>query len=353
MAAISAVVVTHDGGERVLACLRALEAQTVPVVEILLVDNASSDGTPTRVAEEHPSVRVIALPENRGPGAARNLGLAAARGELVLWIDHDIYLAPDALERMLEAKAELPAEIVLPRIRLHPEREIVQCDGGEPHAVGTLVLRNGFTPLEAIADHAPAYVNAAPSGCMLVERRAIEAAGGFDESFFFYFEDLELSLRLRLFGLRILCVPKAEAFHDRGAGSALAFRGRGAYPRERAYLLMRNRLRVVLTHYRLGTILALAPALLLYESASLALSLLHGWGGAWLAAWRWVLAHRREIAQRRRWIQARRRLPDSALLVDGPLPIAPGLLRSSLQRRLVELLGALAAGNWRLARRLV
>jgi GT2 family glycosyltransferase len=353
MARVSAVVVSHNGGDRVLRCLAALERQTRPLDEILLVDNASSDATLARVAAAHPAVRVVALPDNRGPGTARNVGLAAARGELVLWVDHDVLLEPDALERMLVARTLMPAEVVLPRIRLHPEREVVQCDGGAPHVVGTLVLRNGFRPLAELAPSGPTYVDAAPSGCMLVERRAIEAAGGFDESYFFYLEDLELSLRLRLFGLRLLCEPGAVAFHDRGSGTALAYRGRGVYPRERAHLLMRNRLRVVATHFAGRTILALAPTLLVYEAASLALALLHGWGGAWLGAWHWLFRHRREIALRRRWIQERRRLPDSAVLASGPLPIAPGLLRSALQRRLVELLGLLVAGNWRLARRLV
>ncbi len=353
MARISAVVVSHEGGDRLLQCLSALERQTRPLDEILLVDNASTDATLARVAAEHPRVRVLALPDNRGPGVARNLGLAAARGELVLWVDHDIYLEPDALERMLAARARMPAEMVLPRIRLHPEREVVQCDGGAPHVVGTLVLRNGYRPLERIAPSGPTYVDAAPSGCMLVERGAIEAAGGFDEGYFFYLEDLEFSLRLRLFGLGILCEPAAVAFHDRCSGTALTYRGRGVYPRERAHLLMRNRLRVVATHFAGRTILALAPTLLVYEAASLVLSLLHGWGGAWLEAWRWLVAHRREILARRRWVQARRRLPDGAVLASGPLPIAPGLLRSALQRRLVELLGLLVAGNWRLARRMV
>ncbi len=350
---VGAVVVSHDGGERVLACLAALARQTVPPVEVLLVDNGSKDGTPRRVRAAFPAVRVLELPVNLGPGAARNRGLAAVEGELVLWVDHDIYLEPDALERMLAARVRMPAEVVLPRIRLHPERDVVQCDGGAPHVVGTLLLRHGFTPLDAIGEHGAAYVDAAPSGCMLVERRAIEAAGGFDESFFFYLEDLELSLRLRLMGYRILCEPAAVAFHDRGRGSALAFRGEGPYPRERAFLLMRNRLRIVATHFATGTILALLPTLLAYEAASLVLSLLHGWGRDWWAAWTSLFARWRALAVRRRWIQARRRLPDRALLVDGPLPIAPGLLKSALQRRLVGLLGLVAAGNWWLVRRLV
>lgn len=353
MPSVSAVVVSHEGGDRVLACLAALFRQTVPPDEVLLVDNGSTDWTPQRVAAAFPNVRVIALPDNRGPGAARNVGLAAAQGELVLWIDHDIYLEPDGLERLLAAKARMPAELVVPRIRLHPERGIVQCDGGAPHVVGTLVLRHGFAPVAAVAEVRPAYVDAAPSGCMLVDKRVAESAGGFDESFFFYFEDLEFSLRLRLFGHRILCAPDAVAFHDRGRGSQLAFRGTGSYPRERAHLLMRNRLRILATHYSVSTIVAVFPALLAYEAASLALSLLQGWGDAWLSAWRWVVAHRRTLAERRRWIQARRRIADRQVLTDGPLPIAPGLLRSSLQRRLAGLLGAFVRGNWRLARPIV
>lgn len=356
MQTVSGVIVTHNGGDKVLRCIAALKAQTVPFHEILVIDNASSDGSPTRIRAAHPDVRLIELPQNRGPSVSRNAALGEATGDLVFWIDNDIYADPTCLERLLAAKADEPAELVVPRIVLYPEQDVVQCDGGEPHFLGTLVLRHGFTPLRDLPPGADrrAQIGAAPSGCLLVERTIAQAVGGFDESYFFYFEDYEFSLRWRILGHRILAEPAAVVRHDRGAGTMdLSFRGQGSYPRQRARLLMRNRLRTLLTHYSRRTLLVLAPALLVYELVTLAFALVRGWGGPWLEAWGWVLAHRRELQERRRWIQARRRTADFELLQAGALPLAPGLLRSGLLRALADVLSSGFDGYWQLARRLV
>ncbi|BCX18574.1 MAG: hypothetical protein KatS3mg117_2256 [Geminicoccaceae bacterium] len=350
---ITAAVISHERADRALRCLAALSAQSVAPEEILVVDSGSRDGTPEKLRAARPDVRVIELPGNLGPGAARNRALEEAEGELVLLIDDDIYPDPDCLEELLRAKERMPAEILVPRIVLEPERDIVQCEGGAPHVIGTLVLTNGFKPLASITSDTASYQNAAPSGVLLVEREPVSAAGGFDASYFFYLEDLEMSLRARILGLRILSVPRAVVRHDRGTGTALAFRGAGSYPRERAHLLMRNRLRTLATHFAGRTLLGLAPALLVYEVATLLFALARGWGGAWLDAWRWVFAHREEIARKRRWIQERRRVPDRELLVGGPLPAAPGLLGSGVQKFLFDLLGGFLSGWWRLVRSVV
>jgi GT2 family glycosyltransferase len=351
---VSGVIVSYNGGTKVLRCIESLKRQTSPFHEIIVVDNASSDGSPDAIRDTHPDVRLVRLPENRGPSVSRNASLSVATGELVFWIDNDIYADPDCLARMLVAVRVEPAELVVPRIMLIPEDDIVQADGGEAHFIGTLTLRNGFTPLQQAGDGARARIGASPSGCLLMNREIARAIGGFDESYFFYFEDYEFSLRTRILGHRILCEPAAIVRHDRGTGNpTLAFRGSGAYPRERAYLLMRNRLRTILTHYSRRTLLVLAPVLLLYELATLALSISRGWAGAWLRALGWIAANRGAVCDRRRWIQSRRRTADRDILSGGPLPLAPGLLQSSVLHRIVDAFSALLNGYWQLTRRFI
>lgn len=351
---VSGVIVTYNGGAKVLRCIQALQSQSVPFREIIVVDNASADGSPAAIRATFPGVRLIELPDNRGPSASRNVSLPVATGELVFWIDNDIYADPDCLVRMLEARRAVPAELVVPRIILIPEDDIVQADGGDAHFIGTLTLRHGFTPLGQVRDSTRALIGASPSGCLLMERKVAMELGGFDESYFFYFEDFEFSLRTRILGHRILAEPAAVVRHDRGTGNpGLAFRGSGSYPRERAYLLMRNRLRILLTHYSMRSLVLLAPALVSYELATLAISIARGWAGAWLRAWGWLFANRRAVCERRRWIQSRRRIADRDILTGGPLSLAPGLLRSSILRGTVEAFAALLNGYWRLVRRLI
>jgi GT2 family glycosyltransferase len=169
----------------------------------------------------------------------------------------------------------------------------------------------------------PVEVGACIGACMLVDRDAVLDAGGFDERYVFYFEDLEFSLRMRALGHSILCVPEAIVHHDRGRGTpGLSYRGQGTYPHRRAYLTMRHRLLTMITHYRLRTLLILSPALALYEVATLALALKNGWIRPWMEAWLWQARNFADIRRQRRIMQARRQVPDRVLLSGGALPLA-------------------------------
>lgn len=277
--------------------------------------------------ERFPEVTVLRLEANVGPAAARNAGLRHATTERVLLVDHDIYLEQDCVGRLARAQQRWNAVAACPRILLHPEREIIQADGAELHFVGTLALHNAFRQL-GDSPSSEAVVGAVLSGCLLMDRERVLEAGGFDELIFFYFEDLELSLRLRALGHCFVVVPDAHAYHDRGTGSpTLAFRGRGTYPPQRLHLTLRHRLLAMFVHYRLRTLIVLAPALLLYEIASLAFSLRLGHGGEWARAWAWQITNAPAILERRRRIQRTRVRADREILTGGPLPLAQGVVR--------------------------
>ena len=348
--AVGAVVVNHDGGERVLRVVAALVGQRHPLAEVVVVDNQSSDGSPAQIRRQFPSVRVLDVGGNLGLSVARNIGLNSVDTPLILLLDHDVYVEDGTIGAMVEAWcAERPA-VVCPRIRLIPERDIVQADGAAVHFLGTMILRHGYQPVATTLPRR-SDVGGCIGACLLVDRAKVLTAGGFDELYFFYFEDLEFSLRLRAMGHRLVCEPHAEVLHERGAGTpGLSFRGAGAYPLRRARLTMRNRLLTMLIHYRLRTLLLLLPALLLYEIATLAMALRRGWLRPWAEAWWWQIENGRVIAARRRRIQGLRREPDRNLLVGGRLPLAPGVMDSPLERRLIGLLSWIFDGYWSLAR---
>jgi GT2 family glycosyltransferase len=350
---VTAVVVSYNGGERTLKVLRALSDQTMPLAGVIVVDNGSNDGTQDRIRATFPQVSLLEMDGNRGLPAARNAGLRQATTDLVLLVDHDVYLEPDCLAQLVEAHRQLEPTVVCPRIRLLPERHVVQADGAEAHFVGTMKLRSPASPEEGVIE-LPESVPACIGACMLVQRQTVLEAGGFDELYFFYFEDHEFCLRLRSWGHEIVCQSRAVVFHERGAGTpGLSFRGRGGYPARRLYFTVRHRVLTVLIHYRVRTLLVLAPPLILYELASGLLALAAGHGREWMSAWSWVSANRATIRLRRRQVQQRRRVRDRDLLSGGPLPLAAGLLRQAPARAAAALLSALLDGYWRLTWRWV
>ena len=348
---VGVVIVNYNSGERVARVVAALLAQTGPVSEIVVGDNASTDGSAARLNATWPQVRVLAQSTNDGLPRARNVGLAALGTTHALIIDHDIYADPRCVEEMVRAwDTERPA-VICPRIRLLPARDLIQVEGAAPHFLGTLILRHGYQPVcDTPAD--ACYVDGCTGGCMLLDRRRVMEAGGFDDSFFFYLEDLEFSLRLRALGLRFWCQPTAEVFHELAQGTpGLAFRGRGSYPARRAYYTMRNRLQVILVHYRARTILVLLPVLVLYELASIAAALWKGWPSQWFRAWGWQFQNRRSLLERRRAMQRARTVDDRDLLVGGVPPLAPGFLGDGWQTQLLRGFSWLVNGYWSLTRR--
>ncbi|HTL50481.1 MAG TPA: glycosyltransferase family 2 protein [Steroidobacteraceae bacterium] len=347
---VGVVIVNHNGGDRAMRVLAALHRQTYPLHHVVVVDNASIDGSPERVRAAYPRVQVVELGRNTGVAIARNAGLAVVQSKLVLLLDHDVYVERDCIERMVRAwEANAPA-VVCPRIRLIPERTVVQADGAALHFLGTQILRHGYERV----DRAPGYggiVDGCIGACMLVDRDTVIEAGGFDELFFFYFEDLEFSMRLRGRGHHIWCEPAALVFHERAAGTPqLSYRGRGAYPPTRAYLTMRNRLTSMLIHYRLRTLLLLLPVLILHEAASLTMAIRMGCPLQWARSWSWQFANFQTIAERRRRSQSRRTVADRDLLVGGTPPLVPGLLQTRTEQRLLSWYSSVVNGYWRLAR---
>ena len=350
---VTVVVVSYNGGERTLRVLRALENQSTPLAAILVVDNGSTDGSQERIRTGFPGVTLLQMAENRGLPAARNAGLRQATTDLVLLLDHDVYVDPQCVARMLDLYRERQPAVICPRVRLHPERNVIQTDGAEAHFIGTMTLRRAGQTDDSSPD-LPEVVPACIGACMLVQRRLVLEAGGFDELFFFYFEDHEFCLRLRSLGHDIVCEPRAVVYHERGAGTpGLSFRGRGAYPARRLYFTVRHRLLTVLVHYNLRTLLVLAPALGLYELAGGVLALATGHGQQWGNAWTWTFSNAGVIRERRRRMQRTRQVRDRDLLSGGPLPLAPGLVDKGAARAAADLLSAILQGYWHLTRRWV
>jgi N-acetylglucosaminyl-diphospho-decaprenol L-rhamnosyltransferase len=229
---ISVVVVSYNTRERLLACLDALAARVSVPHEVIVVDNASADGSAAAVRARFPAAIVLENAENAGFSRANNQGLRRGRGAYALILNSDAEVGAgcvEALAAVLDARADVG--IVGPRTRfadgriqvsfgpmLAPraewrQRRLVRGVGrGDPPA-----LRRA----EALAavEHEPAWVS---GSCLLARRRAIDAVGLFDEGFFLYEEDVDLCVRVRRAGWRIVFTPTAEVVHHLGSSMAQA-----------------------------------------------------------------------------------------------------------------------------------
>ncbi len=351
-APVSAVVVNYNGELCLEPTLTALFHQGHVLTEVLLVDNASTDGSLPLVRTRFPSVRILSLAGNLGPAAARNAGYRAAACDRILFLDNDVLPEPGCTKELLRAlAAHRAAAVATPRIVYADRSDTIQYDGGECHFMGLMALPNADRPV-ASAPVATREIDSMISACFLVDRGRLGLAAPFDPDFFIYLEDHDFGLRTRIAGHTMLSVPAALCRH--GAGTrGLSLRETGRYTPMRVLCLIRNRWLVLLRDYSARTLLLLAPALLLYEAAQLAAALRKGWLAEWQKAFRFVRDHRREILRERRAVQASRVVPDRRLLRGGPLPFTSRLVGGRLERLGQGLLDAVLSAWWRLVRPLI
>jgi N-acetylglucosaminyl-diphospho-decaprenol L-rhamnosyltransferase len=232
------VIPTLNARNLVGEALEHLEAQTVPH-DVIVVDNASTDGTSELLAERFPHVRVIRMDENLGFGRAVNRGVAAAETEAVVLINNDVLCAPDFLERLLEpldAGAAMAAGVLLQ----HDRPELIDTAGIE---LDTTLRSWDSLWNRPVAELAGAGEPVGPCGGAAAFRvDAFRAVGGFDETFFAYWEDVDLALRLRLAGHTCVRADRARALHKHGqtlGAASPAQRRLEAFGR--AYVLARYR----------------------------------------------------------------------------------------------------------------
>ena len=346
--AVSVVICNYQGEGHLPHCLDGLAAQSYPIDELIVVDNASTDRGLEVVRERWPAARIVEMGSNAGPGPARNRGLEQARNRRVLLVDNDAVLAPDCLEQLMAAWRDGVA-LVQPRSVFDAEPERVHYDGGHFHYAGLFSLRNFGAPLAEAEGRGVVPVNGAISVALLTDRELLLEVGGFDPRYFILFEDLDLSYRVRLEGLAILSVEEAIVRHRSGT-AGISFRdesAEAAYPARRVFLHSRNRSMFLLKNYRLMTLIAAAPGLLVYEGVWAVFALVSGHPLPYLKGkWALLTGLGQTLADRAR-IQERRRLTDRELLVGGPLTIHAQLAEGS---RVIALLNRGLELWWKLAR---
>jgi len=317
---LSVLIVAWNSREELARSLPALLPQLGADDELIVVDNASTDGTAKAAAALAPKALIARQERNLGFAAGCNAGAALARGELL------VILNPDAAPR-----AGFGEAIRLPWLERRDwaawqalvadgEGATINSAGNPVHFTGIVWAGGHGRPL---ADAPAAGEVAALSGaCLAIPRRTWEELGGFPARFFLYHEDVDLSLRLRLGGGRLGIEPAAIVDHDYEFGA-----------REHKWRwLERNRWAFLIRVYPAGLLALLMPALLLTELALIPASLAAGWGRQKLAAIAEVARGLPRLLRERRQVQATRTVSAAEfatwLTADLDSPFIPAIARS-------------------------
>ena len=219
---VSVVIVSHNGIQWLPACLDSVYAQSYPCVEVILVDNASTDGTADSVRTYYPKVSLIEIGQKVSFASALNRGLAAAQGDYLLPLNQDIILDVGAVALLVHAAhaADIGGVAACLRFLWAPAflnglgNQVRAYGWGTDNFIGWLDLGQLESQREV------------PSVCLaaaLLKRSAWEQVGPLDEGFLMYYEDTEWSYRARLLGFKLAAEPRALVFHAFGGQTLTTF----------------------------------------------------------------------------------------------------------------------------------
>lgn len=265
---VSVIVINFNGKHHLEACFNALVKQTYPAdsLELLLIDNASHDGSVAWMAEHFPQVRVLANATNVGFAPAVNQGAVAAKGTYVALINNDAYADPrwiEAMVQLIQSQRERGVVCVGAKMLDWFGQRIDFIGGG----VNFYGMGNQFfhdLPVDAVQVNQHELLFAC-GGAMLVDRTIFLQVGGFDEDYFAYFEDVDFGWRLWLYGYRVMLAPEAIVYH-RQHGTANAM-----YRYQVNTLFERNALLTILKNYdeeNLSRVLGVSLLLMMRRSLS-------------------------------------------------------------------------------------
>jgi|SRR5665213_1547505 len=228
-AGVTAVVVNHDAGDALLRCVASLRA--AGVAEIVVVDNASSDGSLARLAASDLDAVLVPTGRNLGYGRGVNAGLRRASGDILLVCNPDLTVDVEAVSLLAACLRDEPDVAVVGPTILEPDgmrypsaRSFPDLSDAIGHAVMSLLWPdNPFTRRYRRSEESfdgASDADWVSGACMAIRRIAFESVSGFDPAYFMYVEDLDLCWRLHRAGWRVMHLPKAEVTHLGAISSA-------------------------------------------------------------------------------------------------------------------------------------
>ncbi len=316
----SVIVVTHNGTDTLDACLESLRQSKPLPLEVIVIDNGSVDGSADLARKSFPTIRVFDFSANIGFAAGNNRGARLARGEFLFLLNQDARVEPDTIQILTERmQADEQIAVTGPKLlsdnagqklcsaglsanRLFYGRD--QGYGKDPNGFNVECERLGIT-----------------GAAMMLRRSVFETLGGFDGRYFLYYEDLDLCIRARMIGYKVVYVPDAVATHPvKDDERPLLFS---------EFMDTRNRLRTMIKNLSWPSLARFWPCAMTHEINAMKNHLLNRrWQHARMrfSAWMWMKLYFFDTMRERRRIQRLRKVDDSAyvrfLETDKEVPFA-------------------------------
>jgi len=237
---VSIIVVNHNGKHFLEECFASLENLAYPRdrFEVILVDNASTDGSVQFVREGFPRVKILQLDRNYGFCKPNNDGVEIAAGEYVVLLNNDTVVTHDWLSELVKgALSEEGVASCASKMLYHDRPNVINTAGGQLTIIGGGIYR-GYGDKDGPEYGRPVHTGFGCGAGVLVKKDLFRLVGGFDEDYFASCEENDLGWKLWLYGHRVLYVPTAVMYHKESG----TFGSRSTFEAAKVYYITRNRL---------------------------------------------------------------------------------------------------------------
>jgi len=299
---VSIIIVSYNSREYIERCLDSVQKILYPRFEVIVVDNASTDGSAEVIRRKYSFVKLVCLPKNIGFAAANNLGFRMSKGDFIFLLNPDTEVDPMCLRWLVDAMLrDQEIGVCGAKILLLDKRNIIQHAGGKYHPIGISIDR-GVLEVDKGQYDKVEEVTFVCGAAVLIRKKLIREVGLFDPSFFLYHEDVDFCIRTWLHGFKVVFVPKAVVYHKQGTSVVEAFAKRPRQPIV-VFHKHKNTLSILLKNFPAFTILLWLPFSLCYRMFWLTRYLVNGDSVSVLALTKsvlWIINNARYILSARR-----------------------------------------------------
>jgi len=332
---ISIIVLNYNAGELLLNCINSLKKSTYQNIEILVVDNISSDDSHTKCKKQFPDIKLIQNRKNLGYCGGNNVGIKEAKGEFIVILNPDTIVEENWLDEMFNAFNEFGDGLYQPKIISLNESDIIQSTGNMIHVFGFGFARDkGGKIIEKKEEIEK--IGYASGTCLFTTKKVLEKVGLLDEFLFLYHDDLDLGWRAAQIGINSYYVPKSKIFHAESYSLK--------WSAKKFYWLERNRKYCLKTHYSKDTYKKMSFSLMLVDLSIWVFYISKGFLNAKIRAELDILKNKKIIENKYLELEKKKIISDKELIEKFPdeIFVPTNVSEQSLNKKFNSLLTRLS-----------
>lgn len=343
---VSIVILSYNSKEDLKECIPSLVLQSYQDFEIIVVDNASTDGSEEFVRANYPEIKVVQTGKNLGYAAGNNAGFEVAEGEYIVVVNPDTVADPEWLAKLIEPlENDSTITATTSKILIYYQKDKINTCANTAHYTGLTFCRG--LNMSASELNNPQLVGAV-SGCSFAIRSdMLKNINGFDSDFFLYQEDADLSWRIRFAGGKILYVPESIIYH----------KFRLSISPQKEFYLERNRYLILLKNFNLYTLMLLSPAFVVTEVITVSHATLNGpkYIKSKILAYFWIIRNIKGILTKRRETLSKKVTADGEFfgLLDWKIPFDQVIKYPIINRTANAVFNSFYSLHMKLIRRMV